>query len=75
MIHSVFKSLRIILAIPVEVLEELDRKKSAPGELGYTAERCRDLRRLFDEENLSKPVELQGQSRSTLGRDLPEAED
>ena len=60
------------MAIPVEVLEELDRKKSAPGELGYAARKVhRDLRRLFDEENLSKPVELQGQSRSTLGRDLP----
>ncbi|MGC6456520.1 MAG: PhoH family protein [Coraliomargaritaceae bacterium] len=60
------------LAIPVEVLEELDRKKSAPGELGYAARKVhRDLRRLFDEENLSKPIELKDQSSSTLGRDLP----
>jgi PhoH-like ATPase len=60
------------LAIPVEVLEELDRKKSAPGELGYAARKVhRDLRRLFDEATLSKPAELKGKSSSTLGRDLP----
>lgn len=60
------------LAIPVEVLEELDRKKSAPGELGYAARKVhRDLRRLFDEESLSTPEELKGRSSSTLSRDLP----
>jgi len=60
------------LAIPVEVLEELDRKKSAPGELGYAARKVhRDLRRLFDEAALSAPAELKGRSSSTLGRDLP----
>ena len=65
------QSLRIILWPYRLKYWKLDRKKSAPGELGYAARKVhRDLRRLFDEENLSKPVELQGQSRSTLGRDL-----
>ena len=37
------------IAIPVEVLEELDKKKSAPGELGFSARKIhRDLRLLFD---------------------------
>ena len=32
------------IAIPVEVLEELDKKKSAPGELGFSARKIhRDL--------------------------------
>ena len=58
------------LAIPVEVLEELDKKKSAPGELGFAARSVhRDLRALFDEE-LSTPPELNGQGSSALSRDL-----
>lgn len=60
------------LAIPVEVLEELDRKKSAPGELGFAARKVhRDLRALFDDEMESTPVDLKGTSSSTLSRDLP----
>ena len=39
------------IAIPVEVLEELDKKKSAPGELGFSARKIhRDLRLLFDND-------------------------
>ena len=49
------------VAIPVEVLEELDRKKSAPGELGFSARKIhRDLRSLFDEK-LAVPPEMKGQ--------------
>lgn len=59
------------LAIPVEVLEELDRKKSAPGELGFAARKIhRDLRALFDDE-LAVPPELKGKGSSALSRDLP----
>lgn len=59
------------LAIPVEVLEELDRKKSAPGELGFAARKIhRDLRALFDDE-LDEPPELKGKGSSALSRDLP----
>lgn len=59
------------IAIPVEVLEELDRKKSAPGELGFSARKIhRDLRALFD-EGLETPPELNGQGSSALSRDLP----
>jgi len=59
------------LAIPVEVLEELDRKKSAPGELGFAARKIhRDLRALFDDE-LAVPPELEGKGSSALSRDLP----
>jgi PhoH-like ATPase len=58
------------VAIPVEVLEELDRKKSAPGELGFAARKVhRDLRALFDEE-LACPPELKGKGSSALSRDL-----
>ena len=59
------------VAIPVEVLEELDRKKSAPGELGFSARKIhRDLRSLFDEE-LAVPPEMKGQGSSALSCDLP----
>ena len=59
------------VAIPVEVLEELDRKKSAPGELGFSARKIhRDLRALFDEE-LAIPPEMKGQGNSALSCDLP----
>ncbi|MEN8829351.1 MAG: PhoH family protein [Lentimonas sp.] len=58
------------LAIPVEVLEELDRKKSAPGELGFAARKIhRDLRSLFDDE-LAVPPEMKGKGSSALSRDL-----
>ena len=59
------------VAIPVEVLEELDRKKSAPGELGFSARKIhRDLRSLFDEK-LAVPPEMKGQGSSALSCDLP----
>ncbi|MFU8847105.1 MAG: PhoH family protein [Opitutales bacterium] len=59
------------IAIPVEVLEELDGKKSAPGELGFAARKVhRDLRALFDEQ-LNVPPELKGKGSSALSRDLP----
>ncbi|MEM7791324.1 MAG: PhoH family protein [Verrucomicrobiota bacterium] len=59
------------LAIPVEVLEELDKKKSAPGELGFAARKVhRDLRALFDGE-LTPPPEMNGKGSSALSRDLP----
>ncbi|MDP4777674.1 MAG: PhoH family protein [Opitutales bacterium] len=58
------------LAIPVEVLEELDRKKSAPGELGFAARKIhRDLRALFDDE-LAVPPEMKDKGSSALSRDL-----
>ena len=59
------------LAIPVEVLEELDKKKSALGELGFSARKVhRDLRALFDEQ-LAVPLKLKGNGSSALTRDLP----
>lgn len=59
------------IAIPVEVLEELDRKKSAPGELGFSARKIhRDLRALFD-KSLETSPELAGRGSSALSRDLP----
>ncbi len=59
------------IAIPVEVLEELDRKKSAPGELGFAARKVhRDLRALFD-SRLDAPPDLNGAGSSALSRDLP----
>jgi PhoH-like ATPase len=60
-----------VVALPVEVLEELDRKKSAPGELGFSARQIhRDLRALLDEE-LTTPPEMNGQGSSALSCDLP----
>jgi PhoH-like ATPase len=59
------------IAIPVEVLEELDHKKSAPGELGFAARKIhRDLRALFDDQ-LGEPPEMKGKGSSALSRDLP----
>ena len=59
------------IAIPVEVLEELDHKKSAPGELGFAARKIhRDLRALFDDK-LGATPELKGKGSSALSRDLP----
>ena len=59
------------LAIPVEVLEELDRKKAAPGELGYAARSVhRDLRALFDKGKEQVPVALKGKGSAVLGREL-----
>lgn len=60
------------LAIPIEVLEELDRKKSAPGELGFAARSVhRDLRELFDQDVVAVPMDIKGKCSSTLGCDLP----
>ena len=59
------------IAIPVEVLEELDKKKSAPGELGFSARKIhRDLRELFD-NNLEDKKTLKSKFRSALSRELP----
>jgi PhoH-like ATPase len=59
------------IAIPVEVLEELDHKKSAPGELGFSARKIhRDLRALFD-DGLETPPELNGKGSSALSCNLP----
>ena len=70
--QCLFKFEENTLAIPVEVLEELDRKKSAPGELGFAARKVhRDLRALFDEEMLKKKPDMEGTSSSMLTRDMP----
>ena len=59
------------IAIPVEVLEELDKKKSSPGELGFSARKIhRDLRSLFD-EGLEPEDSLKCVFRSALSRSLP----
>jgi PhoH-like ATPase len=59
------------IAIPVEVLEELDRKKSAPGELGFSARKIhRDLRLLFDTD-LEDDAKLKEAFRSALSCTLP----
>jgi PhoH-like ATPase len=51
------------LAIPVEVLEELDRKKASPGELGFSARSVhRDLRTLFDRGEAAVPEALEGRA-------------
>lgn len=60
-----------IVAIPVEVLEELDRKKPAPGELGFSARQIhRDLRALLGGE-LTTATEMNGKGSSALSCDLP----
>ncbi|MEC7487173.1 MAG: PIN domain-containing protein, partial [Verrucomicrobiota bacterium] len=72
--QCLFKFEENTLAIPVEVLEELDRKKSAPGELGYAARSVhRDLRDLFDADVVAVPMDLGERCSSTLGCDLPNA--
>ena len=59
------------MAIPVEVLEELDRKKSAPGELGFAARKIhRELRAFFDKE-FAEPPEVNGNGSSALSCELP----
>ena len=53
------------------MLEELDGKKTAPGELGFAARKIhRDLRALFNDA-LAPPPELNGHGNSALSRDLP----
>ena len=47
--QSIFKFDEHIVALPVEVLSELDHKKSAPGAVGANARQInRELRNLFD---------------------------
>jgi PhoH-like ATPase len=59
------------VAIPVEVLEELDRKKSAPGELGFAARKIhRELRAFFNKE-FAEPPEVKGKGSSALSCKLP----
>lgn len=59
------------VAIPVEVLEELDRKKSAPGELGFAARKIhRELRTFFNKE-FAEPPEVNGMGNSVLSCKLP----
>ena len=59
------------VAIPVEVLEELDHKKSAPGQLGFAARKIhRELRSFFDKE-LVEPPEVNGEGSSGLSCKLP----
>lgn len=59
------------VALPVEVLEELDRKKSAPGELGFAARKIhRELRAFFDQE-FAEPPEVNGKGSSALSCELP----
>ncbi len=59
------------IAIPVEVLEELDRKKSSSGELGFSARSVhRDLRTLFDSSKHAVPEELKAKGSAVLGREL-----
>ena len=59
------------VAIPVEALEELDRKKSAPGELGFAARKIhRELRAFFDRE-FAEPPEVNGNGSSALSCGLP----
>ena len=59
------------VAIPVEVLEELDHKKAAPGELGFAARNIhRELRAFFDKE-FAEPPEVNGKGSSALSCHLP----
>ena len=52
--RSLFKFAEHSVAIPVEVLSELDHKKTAPGNVGANARQVnRDLRRLFDSRPLA----------------------
>ncbi|MDR2982266.1 MAG: PhoH family protein [Puniceicoccales bacterium] len=56
--QSIFKFDEHVVAIPVEVLSELDRKKTTPGAVGANARQVnRDLRRLFDSRDLESIVE------------------
>jgi len=59
------------VALPVEVLEELDRKKTAPGELGFAARQIhRDLRSLFDRD-AEAPRAGNGAGAALMSRGLP----
>ncbi|MDR2845232.1 MAG: PhoH family protein [Puniceicoccales bacterium] len=56
--QSIFKFDEHNVAIPVEVLSELDHKKTAPGVVGANARQVnRELRRLFDGRKLENLVE------------------
>ncbi|MDR2863136.1 MAG: PhoH family protein [Puniceicoccales bacterium] len=55
--QSLFKFDEHSVAIPVEVLSELDNKKTAPGAVGANARQVnRELRRLFDKRRLEAPA-------------------
>lgn len=55
---SIYKFEDNTVALPVEVLSELDRKKTAPGQVGVNARRVnRELRELFDSRELTQVVE------------------
>ena len=55
---SIYKFEDNTVALPVEVLSELDRKKTAPGQVGVNARRVnRELRELFDSRDLTQVVE------------------
>ncbi len=55
---SIYKFDEHVVAIPVEVLTELDRKKNAAGVVGANARHvARDLRKFFDNEELDSLVE------------------
>lgn len=59
------------IAIPVEVLEELDRKKSVPGQLGYAARKIHRELRAFFNGKFAKPPEVNGRGSSALSCELP----
>lgn len=55
---SLFKFEEHTVALPVEVLSELDRKKTAPGIVGANARRVnRELRALFEDRDLAEIAE------------------
>ena len=55
---SIYKFEDNTVALPVEVLSELDRKKTAPGVVGANARRVnRELRALFDDRELADITE------------------
>ncbi len=55
---SIYKFEDNTVALPVEVLSELDRKKTAPGQVGANARRVnRELRALFENRELSEVLE------------------
>ncbi len=68
---SIYKFDEHVVAIPVEVLAELDRKKTAPGQLGAHARRVnRELRALFETKPIEQLLEGGTQSPSALVADL-----
>jgi len=69
--ESLFKFDEHIVAIPVEVLSELDRHKTQPGQLGASARRVnRTVRSLFENRNLKEIVDGDVTKPSALHADL-----